>query len=73
MIKPKVQEFHSKLTELGGQDDLILLLEKKGLTTPVQWYFIKQEIDTMHQLADVIRARYDGLVQGCKMILEEGR
>jgi len=73
ILHPSVKELHSKLTILGSNEDLLQILIKKGLTTPVQWYFIGREVETLHQLADMLTTKFNALVKGCEMIIEEQR
>ncbi|HYV91183.1 MAG TPA: hypothetical protein VE978_05345 [Chitinophagales bacterium] len=72
-MQPRMRELHSKLTKLGTQNELLLILEKKGLTTPVQWYFIKQDIEALHQLTDLVQFKVESLLEGCNMIINENR
>ena len=73
LLHPRVKEFHGKLATLGENDTLLEILYRKGLTTPVQWFFIRQQVETMHKLADALTESFNALVQGCQMILEEQR
>ncbi|HEY8934798.1 MAG TPA: hypothetical protein VIM65_06235 [Cyclobacteriaceae bacterium] len=73
IMQPRAQELQSKLSKISKMEELLILLRHDKLTTPVQWFFIRQELDNMHQFADLLQNNLNSLLKGCKMIIEEKR
>jgi hypothetical protein len=72
MLEPKMREAHQKLSALGFDDEHFEIIFHKYLTTPAEFRFLSNEIEEIHQFADIIQKKVANFLSNAKIIVAEG-
>ena len=73
ILEPRMRELHGKFETLRFDEELFKIIHFPGYTTPAEFFLIRQNLEMMHQLADMLSIQMQNILIGSEKIIAEVR